>query len=96
MSGRHYSDKRWCYSEYSQKTLISGGGICGAIHEAAGLGLLHEGQKLNGCETGDCEVKLGYKLPANYVFHTLDQEIKMTLSWKISMKVVYRMFSLIM
>ena len=53
------------------KTLIGAGGIGGAIHEAAGPGLLDECQKLNGCETGDCKVTLGYQLPAKYVFHTV-------------------------
>ena len=51
--------------------LIGGGGIGGTIHEAAGPGLLDEYQKLNGCETGECKVTLGYKLPAKYMFHTV-------------------------
>ena len=34
------------------KTLTVGGGIDGAIHEAAGSGLVDECQKLNVCETG--------------------------------------------
>ena len=55
----------------ANETLISGGGIYEAIHEAAGPELLHECQKLNGCETGDCKVTFGYKLRANYVFHTV-------------------------
>ena len=53
------------------KTLIWGGGIGGVIHEAAGPGLLDECQKINGCETNECKVTLGYKLPAKYVFHTV-------------------------
>ena len=53
------------------ETLISGGVIYGAIHEAAGAELLHKCRKLNWCETGDCKVTLGYKLPADYVFHTV-------------------------
>ena len=53
------------------KTLVGGGGIDGAIHEAAGPVLVEECQKLNVCETGECKVTLGYKLPAKYVFNTL-------------------------
>ena len=52
------------------KTLIGGGGIGGAIQEAAGPRLLDECQKLNDCETDGCKVTLGHKLPAKYVFHT--------------------------
>ena len=33
----------------TSETLISEGGIDGAIHELAGPGLLHEFQKLNAC-----------------------------------------------
>ena len=53
------------------KTLIGGGGIGGAIHEASGPGLWDECQKLNDSETGECKVTLGYKFPAKYVFHTV-------------------------
>ena len=45
----------------TSETLISVGGITGAIHEAVGPGLLHECQKLNACETGNCNVTSGYK-----------------------------------
>ena len=51
------------------KTLIGGRGIGGAIHEAAGSRLFDECQKINGCESGECRVSLGHKLPAKYVFH---------------------------
>ena len=44
------------------KTLTVGGGIDGAIHEAAGPGLVDEGQNLNVCETGECKVTLGHKI----------------------------------
>ena len=54
------------------KTLIGGGHVNGAIHEAVQPGLIDGCQKLNGCETGECKVTLGYKLPAKYVFHTLN------------------------
>ena len=58
------------------KTLMSGGGIDGAIHEAAGPGLLDECQKFNCCETAECKFTLGYKLPAKYVFHTVRRRDK--------------------
>ena len=48
------------------KALIWGGDIGGAIHEAAGPGLLDEYQILNGCETGECKVTLGH-----FVFYTV-------------------------
>ena len=43
------------------ETLVCGGGIDGAIHEAAGAGLLNECQKLSCCKTGECNVILGYR-----------------------------------
>ena len=46
------------------KTLTVGGGIGGAIHEVAGPVLVDECQKLNVCETGECKVTVGHKLPA--------------------------------
>ena len=33
--------------------------------------MINECQELDGCETGECKVTLGYKLPAKYVFHTV-------------------------
>ena len=55
----------------ANETLIIVGGIYGAIHEAAGRELLYECQKSNGCENGHCKVTLGYRLHANYAFHTV-------------------------
>ena len=37
--------------------------------KSKGQELLHECQKLNACETSDCKVTSGHKLPANYVFY---------------------------
>ena len=53
------------------KTLVSGRGINWAIHGDAGPGLLDEWQMLNVCETGECKVTWGNKLPAKYGFHTV-------------------------
>ena len=55
----------------ANERLAPGGGVCGAIHRAAGPELARACAKIGGCPTGEARITPGFDLMANYVIHAV-------------------------
>jgi len=62
----------------ANSSVLGGGGVNGAIHQAAGPGLLEECERLRdtaehayGCNVGECVITRGHGLPASFIIHAV-------------------------
>jgi len=55
----------------ANSSLAPGGGVCGAIHRAAGSELARACAELGGCPTGDARITPGFALKAGHVIHAV-------------------------
>lgn len=55
----------------ANEALLPGGGVCGAIHAAAGPRLAAACRDLGRCPTGSAVVTPGFDLPARHVIHAV-------------------------
>jgi len=82
----------------ANELLSPGGGVCGAIHSAAGSRLWEECRHLGGCKTDEAKITKGYNLKAKYVIHTVgpvygnrpEDILNLTSSYRNSLEVAQK------
>ena len=60
-----------CIVNAANEDLMPGGGVCGAIHQAAGKELAAECKRIGHCGVGEARITSGYNLKAKHVIHTV-------------------------
>jgi O-acetyl-ADP-ribose deacetylase (regulator of RNase III) len=55
----------------ANEQLAPGGGVCGAIHRAAGPELAQACARVGPCPTGDARITPGFGVPATFVIHAV-------------------------
>jgi O-acetyl-ADP-ribose deacetylase len=55
----------------ANEQLLAGGGVCGAIHHAAGPDLARACAAVAPCPTGEARLTPGFRLPARFVLHAV-------------------------